>query len=191
MNRVYVNVPRGPLDIDPWLKNLKQGRTFATNGPLLGFSMGDKTLGDELTLPKTQEVSFKAWVRSIVPLDNLEIVCNGKVVKTLSLSGTRDSGDFEGTLPILNTGWCLLRTWSDQSEYPILDLYPYATTSPIYVRVAGTTLPSKADAQYFLAWLDRVSGSVQEHQDWNNNAEKQAILDQLSRARKVYEDLAK
>ena len=191
LNRVYVDVPKGPLDIDPWLKNLKQGRTFATNGPLLGFSMGGKALGDELSLPKTQDVSFKAWVRSIVPLDHLEIVCNGQVVKDLKLSGTRDAGDFEGTLPVSNTGWCLLRAWSNQSEYPILDLYPYATTSPIYIKVAGSSLASKADAQYFLAWVDRVSGAVQDHQDWNNHAEKQSILDQLSRARKVYEDLAK
>lgn len=191
LNRVYVDVPNGPLDIDPWLKNLKQGRTFATNGPLLGFSMGGKALGDELSLPKTQDVGFKAWVRSIVPLDHLEIVCNGQVVKDLKLSGSRDTGDFEGTLPVSNTGWCLLRAWSNQSEYPILDLYPYATTSPIYIKVAGSSLASKADAEYFLAWIDRVSGAVQDHQDWNNHAEKQSITDQLSRARKVYEDLAK
>jgi hypothetical protein len=191
LNRVYVDVPNGPLDIEPWLKNLKRGKTFATNGPLLGFSMEGKALGDELSLPKPQEVTFKAWVRSIVPLDHVEIVCNGQVVKDLKLVGARDSGDFEGTLPISNTGWCLLRAWSNQSEYPILDLYPYATTSPIYVKVAGSSLASRADAQYFLAWIDRVSGAVQAHQDWNSNAEKQSITDQLSRARKVYEDLAK
>ena len=191
LNRVYVDVPKGPLNIEPWLQNLKQGRTFATNGPLIGFSLGGKTLGDELSLPKTQEVSFKAWLRSIVPVDHLEIVCNGHVIKDLKLTGTRDSGDFEGTLPISNTGWCLLRTWSDQSEYPILDLYPYATTSPIYVKVVGSTLASKPDAQYFLNWIDRLTKAAEENHDWNNDAEKQSIMDQLSHARKIYEELAK
>jgi len=33
LNRVYVEVPKGKLDVDPWLANLKRGRTFATNGP--------------------------------------------------------------------------------------------------------------------------------------------------------------
>ena len=48
LNRVYANVPAGPLDIGAWLDSLKQGRTFATNGPLLGFTLGGKALGDEL-----------------------------------------------------------------------------------------------------------------------------------------------
>jgi Tol biopolymer transport system component len=192
LNRVYVQVPKGPLQIDPWLRNLKQGRTFATNGPLLGFSLGGKDLGDELQLPKGgREVPFKAWVRSIVPLDHVEIICDGQVAKELKLTGTRDSGDFEGTLPVANTGWCLLRAWSEQSEYPILDLYPYATTSPIYVQVSGSKAPAKQDAAYFMAWIDRLARAVQEYPDWNNDAEKLVVMDQLSRARAVYEGLAK
>src|SRR5260370_32860197 len=50
LNRVYVKVPNGPLDVEPWLANLKQGRTFATNGPLLGFSLGQRQIGDDLRL---------------------------------------------------------------------------------------------------------------------------------------------
>ena len=34
-----------------WLAALKAGRTFATNGPLLEFSLGGKELGDEVVLP--------------------------------------------------------------------------------------------------------------------------------------------
>jgi len=192
LNRVYVQVPKGSLAIDPWLKNLKQERTFATNGPLLGFSLGGKNLGDEIKLPKSgQDVPFKAWVRSIVPLDHLEIICNGQVAKELKLAGARESGDFDGVLPLANTGWCLLRAWSEQSEYPILDLYPYATTSPIYVQVAGSMIPAKPDAAYFAAWIDRLTKAAQTFSDWNNDAEKLIVMDQLSRARAVYEGLAK
>ena len=51
LNRVYAKVPAGPLNIGTWLDSIKHGRTFATNGPLLGFSLGGKQLGDELRLP--------------------------------------------------------------------------------------------------------------------------------------------
>src|SRR5262249_48496431 len=34
-DRVYVWAPKWPASIDTWLDELKQGRTFATNGPLL------------------------------------------------------------------------------------------------------------------------------------------------------------
>src|SRR6202034_2304071 len=77
LNRVYASVPRGPLDIhlQTWLSSLKQGHTFATNGPLLGFTLGGRTLGDELRLPTGEnKVKVTAWLRSIVPVDHLEVI---------------------------------------------------------------------------------------------------------------------
>ena len=190
LNRVYVEVPKGPLDVEPWLANLKRGRTFATNGPLLGFSLADQPLGGEVKLPAgTHEVKFKAWLRSIVPVDHLEVICNGKTVRDLKLNTSNDSADEQGTLPISGTGWCLLRASSEKAKYPILDLYPYATTSPIYITVSGSKLQVKEDATYFIAWIDQLITTAQQNTDWNTDAEKLAVLDQLSRARKEYEKL--
>jgi len=92
-------------------------------------------------------------------------------------------------LPIAESGWCLLRAWSEKASYPILDLYPYATTSPIYVTVAGYKAHAKEDAAYFIAWIDQLIAATQSNTDWNTNSEKTTVLDQLSRARKVYEKL--
>ena len=62
--------------------DLKQGRTFATNGPLLEFRLGGEMVGSELKFDAAQEaVPFTAKLRSIVPVDHLEVVCNGKVVQ--------------------------------------------------------------------------------------------------------------
>jgi hypothetical protein len=52
LNRVYAEVGAGPLDISSWLESIKSGRTFATNGPLLGFSMAGHRPGDEIKLPR-------------------------------------------------------------------------------------------------------------------------------------------
>ena len=190
LNRVFVEVPKGSLTIDPWLNGLKQGKTFATNGPLLGFSLGDQPLGEELRLsPSTHAVKFSAWMRSIVPIDHLDIICNGQVVRELKMNASRDAADEQGTLPIASSGWCLLRASGDKARFPILDLYPYATTSPIYVTVAGLSLHSKDDAQYFIRWVDQLIEAAHANQDWNTDAEKKTVLDQLSRARGVYEKL--
>jgi hypothetical protein len=190
LNRVFVEVPKGQLTIDPWLIGIKQGKTFATNGPLLGFSLGDQPLGGELKLgPGAQEVKFTAWMRSIVPIDHLDIICNGKVVRELKTNATRDAADEHGTLPISSSGWCVLRASGDKARFPILDLYPYATTSPIYVTVEGSSLHPKDDANYFVRWIDQLIAAAQANQDWNTDTEKKTVLDQFSQARAAYEKL--
>jgi hypothetical protein len=187
LNRVYVEVPKGKLETDAWFNSLRQGHTFATNGPLLGFTLGEQPIGGELKLADGEkQVKFSAWLRSIVPVDHLQVVCNGKVAQDLPLTGDRQSGDFTGSIPISQSGWCVLRAWSEKAEYPILDIYPYATTSPIYISVGNTKPRSPEDAAFFVAWVERLIANAQSNQDWNTDAEKQHVLETLNRAREMY-----
>ena len=192
LNRVYANVPTGPLKIGTWLDALKSGRTFATNGPLLGFSLGGRQVGDELRLPAGEnKVKISAWLRSFVSIDHLQVICDGQVAKDLKISEGGEKADIEDTIPISHSGWCLLRAWSEKSEYPLLDLYPYATTSPIYVTVEGSKVDRSADAAYFVAWIDRLIDGAKSNQEWNSEAEKNAVLGDLTSARKIYAEMEK
>jgi hypothetical protein len=192
MNRVYVHVPDGPLKMDAFLDSLRNGRTFATNGPLLGFTLSEREPGDDLKLPTGENrVKLKAWLRSIVPVDHLQVICNGAVARDLKLRGDHEIADVEDTIPISRSGWCLLRAWSEKPKYPILDLYPYATTSPIYVSVAGSTLKSADDAAYFIAWIDRLIEGAKSNQDWNTYVERTSVLNLLDQARNIYVKLQK
>jgi TolB protein len=190
LNRVYVEVPKGKLDVDPWLANLKRGRTFATNGPLLGFTVENQPIGGNVKLAAgTHKVKFKAWLRSMVPVDHLQVICNGEVSRELQLEGNHDAADVDGTLLVSGSGWCLLRAFSEQAKYPILDIYPYATTSPIYLSVDGSMPKAHDDAAYFVAWVDQLIAAAQTNQDWNTDREKSVVLEHMSQARKVYEQL--
>jgi TolB protein len=192
LNRVYAEVPNGPLNIESWLSSLKQGHTFATNGPLLGFILGSQQVGGELHLPPGEtKVKFSGWLRSIVPVDHLEVICNGRVVRELKLNDDRESADIEDTIPLSQSGWCLLRAWSERAEHPVLDAYPYATTSPIYVTVAGSVAKPTEDAAYFIAWIDRMIQNAKSNPDWNTEAEKISVLNLLEQARIVYVGLQK
>ena len=84
-------------------------------------------------------MKFSAWLRSFVPIDHLQVICNGEVARDLKISGDGETADVEDTIPVSRSGWCVLRAWSEKAEHPILDMYPYATTSPIYVTVEGST----------------------------------------------------
>jgi Tol biopolymer transport system component len=186
LNRVYAEVKPGPLKIEPFLASIKAGRTFATNGPLLHFSLGGQGLGGEVRLETKQEVRFSAEMNSIVPVDHLQIVCNGKVARELALDSNRRSAHVGGSIPLDASRWCVLRAFSDKAEYPILDLYPYATTSPVYVSVAGAPVRSAADAAYFVAWVDRLIAAARSNTSWNTEAEKESVLSMLGEARKRY-----
>ena len=192
LNRVYAEVPNGPLNIESWLSSLKQGHTFATNGPLLGFILGSQQVGGELHLPPGEtKVKFSGWLRSIVPVDHLEVICNGRVVRELKLNDDRESADIEDAIPLSQSGWCLLRAWSEKAEHPVLDAYPYATTSPIYVTVAGSVAKPTEDAAYFIVWIDRMIQNAKSNPDWNTEAEKISVLNLLEQARIVYVGLQK
>ena len=186
-DRVYINVPEFPLTTELWKDGLLKGKTFATNGPLVEFKLGGETVGSELKFDAAQAaVPFTAKLRSIVPVDHLELVCNGKVVQNLKLDGTRDSADVTGTIPIAESGWCVLRAWSEMAEYPVMDKYAYATTSPVYVTVDGKRAYSKADADYFQAWIQRTMEITEKYPDWNSAEEKELVMGRLKKAWEIY-----
>lgn len=189
-DRVYVWTPVWPVSVETWLQELKQGRSFATNGPLVQLTLGGEMVGDELRFDTAQTaVPFTATLRSFVPVDHLEVVCNGEVAQEIKLEGTRDSADASGAIPLNQSGWCVLRAWSEKAEYPVMDKYAYATTSPVYVNIGGKRAYSKEDADYFKAWIDRTTESTEQYPDWNSAEEKAGVMKRLRDARAVYEGM--
>jgi TolB protein len=192
LTRVYASIPNAATGTAPWFQSFKQGRTFVTNGPLLGFTLGGKAVGDELKLPAGEnKVKFTSWLRSFVPVDHLEVVCNGRVLRDLKPDGDRQTADVKGTLTISQTGWCVVRASSDQPEHPVLDDYVYATTSPIYLKVEDSTPKPAEDAAFFISWIDRLVAATKANGNWNMPAERTAVLKMLEQARQVYGSLQK
>lgn len=190
MNRVYARVPDGPLNPRAWLDSLKAGHTLATNGPLLGLQIGGAEVGDELKYAQPQKrVHFKVELKSIVAVDHLELVCDGRVVQSFVKRAPLDQVSAEGSIPVSASGWCILRAASDGGRYPILDNYVYATTSPIYLTVGGAAPRSAKDARFFEAWIDRTTATTAAYPDWNNADEKSHVLERLRQARAVFANL--
>jgi hypothetical protein len=187
MNRVYARLPDDAVEPKKWMTSLKAGRSFATNGPLLGFTLGGAQIGDELAFDAAQpRVNFSVRLRSIVAVDHLELICNGRVVRSLIARKGVDHGEFGGSIALKDSGWCVARASTDAGRYPVLDTYVYATTSPIYVTVAQRKPRSPDDARYFAAWIDRIIETTTAYPDWNNAAEKRSVLERLTQAKAVF-----
>ena len=188
MNRVYVRTG-GALDQRRLLDSLRAGRSFATNGPLLELTVDGHALGDELRLSgRGREVAARVRLRSNVPVDHLELVMNGEL-RDIPLGGDRRTADTAVRVAVARSGWILLRARTDRAIYPVLDLYPYATTGPIYLTVDGRPPASREDAEYFVAWIDRLRAAAAGGA-WNTDAERQAALAEMARARQVYVERA-
>jgi TolB protein len=193
MNRVYALTERASTaeasnDTSArrqrWLEGLRAGRTLATNGPLVGLTVEGQPPGAEVAVPSGETgLNYKGFLRSIVPVDHLELVLNGKVARTIRLTGDHMSADFAGKLPVSGNGWLLMRAWNDAAHPEIFDLYPYATTNAFFFRTSSAAIHCGGDAQYFVKWIDRLEEAATAHKDYNTAAERAATLTQIREAR--------
>jgi len=195
MNRVYVMTePATTADArndlsarrQNWLAGLRAGRTLATNGPLVGLTVEGQPPGSEVAVPAgAAAISYKGFLRSVVPVDHLELVLNGQVARTIHLTGAHLSADFAGKLPVSGNGWLLVRAWNDAAHPEIFDLYPYATTNAFFIRASGAAAHCGSDAQYFVKWLDRLEEVATAHKGYNTAAERETTLGQIRAARAI------
>ncbi|HJW47231.1 MAG TPA: CehA/McbA family metallohydrolase [Lysobacter sp.] len=189
MNRVFLDTA-GRRDDASVLAALKAGHGFVSNGPLLGLLLEGRKPGEALQLDASGKLHFRVALRSPVAVDHLELVHNGQVVKRFDLGEDRRRFEGEGDIEVTHGGWLLLRAWNDGADPQLLDLYPYATTNPVWLDGMGGPPSVRADAAYFGAWLDRVIDAADARDDYNNVEEKRVTLAYLRDARAIYQRLA-
>jgi hypothetical protein len=172
--RFYTAV-QGPLTVESWLAGIRRGATFVTNGPIIEFRVGDKGLGEELVLPASGTVAVEARVRFDPARDDvtrLEVVQNGRVVKSFPRVGATDEirGRFECRID--EASWLAARTWGDKVGEaappdgfvpPFRNRYRGAPaslshTAAIHVSIAGTPSLARHERVPALAraWLARL-----------------------------------
>ncbi len=183
--RVYVKVD-GEFSYVKWILNLRAGKSFVTNGPLLDLSVAGKGLGATLELSSAQEVTVQGTARSQHPLDRVEVLYNGQVVATaLAVKGELTTR-LDQRIRLDRSGWVALRA-SGPPAADIRNDRVYAQSSPIYVTIAGKPAGSAEDAQYFLSWIDRLEQQMRDRDripDARSRAEVQA---ELTLARQFYQ----
>ena len=186
LNRTYVPAT-GRLTREAFLAELRKGHTVATNGPLIHLKVGDAGPGDTVKLAAgVTSLTFRAALRANFPVDHLELVWNGAVAASLTMPD-RQRADVSGSVDVAGGGWMLLRAWNDTPRPEVLDISPYATTSPVYVQ-AGDRLRRSADAAtYFLRRLDLIQAAVESDATYRTAGERAAVLQDVARARAFYE----
>jgi len=188
LNRVYVKAEE-ELDASVFEDKLKAGKSFVTNGPIIGFNMGEANPGDSIIInPDGQRFFYSGFLRSNVPVTKIEIIWNGEVIESRSEKKPMKSMDLSGNITVKGSGWLLMRAWSDQADPNLPDLYPYASTNPIYIKSTATNPQQKPSAEYFLKWISRMESKINTL-NFRNDAEKQAVVKDIQRAKSYYRNL--
>ncbi len=188
LNRVYVNGTK-EMTTTEFLGEMKKGRSFVTNGPVLDFRLEDLQPGDSLTVGgKKKTLSYTGFLRSNVPVDHVEVIYNGDVVAAHS-GVPFTSLDLSGKITVKDNGWVLLRAWNSSVHPDLMDLYPYASTNPIFI-YGGSVSPKRAVAgSYFVKWLDRLERLTNEITTFRTDAEKAGVLGDIQKAKSFYQRL--
>lgn len=155
-NRVYVHTGER-MDYQSWWQNLKAGRSFVTNGPLLLVRADDKLPGEVFAsqAPKTIRLDVQLISRDRVP--RIEIIQNGEVVQTLECSSNREQ-KLTAELSVSRSGWFLLRAIADNPQ-----TFRFASTAPFYVEIGDMkTSISRKSCDLFQKWAEERTASLRE-----------------------------
>jgi hypothetical protein len=186
-SRMYVYVG-DRLTWDGWVEGIRRGRTFVTNGPLLAFTVNGEMPGGEIRLPPDGgEVQISGRFDSIVPVERLEIWSNGGVVKTIAPAAGGRRGEVNERIRVRQSGWYTLRAIGGERHFPVDDQYVVGETSPVYVYCGGQPIRSRADAEFFIRWIDDITRQAEAHPGWRSEQERRHVLDQFAEARRIFE----
>ena len=185
--RTYVRTPDGTLTMDGWFQGLREGRSFVSSGPLIEFTVDGKEPGEELELDGPGEVRLSGRVWGVVPMERVELVVDGDVVRTWELTGARKYLVIDDTVAIGASGWIHLRVeGAREDRWPLDTAYPQAFTNPVWVTVAGRPIRSAAAADYALRWIDKLQAMADQWPGWRSQREREHVFAQFDEAREVY-----
>jgi hypothetical protein len=175
--------------VEPWLEALRKGRTFYSSGPLLEFRVNGEMPGGEVRLGEGGgEVTIEAEVRSIAPLSKVVIYSNGKVFREIPLSGDKRSAELRERFRVSGSAWFSLTAEGPRDR--LLDAnYLQASTNAVRVYTGSGKIRNRESAQYFVRWIDRLTGMAAEWPWWRSEAEKKHVLSQFEQARRIYQKL--
>jgi hypothetical protein len=184
-NRVYVHCEKG-FSYGAFIDGLKRGKSFATNGPMLFISLNGKDMGDSLQVNDKSTLHLVCEVHSQNPLDRLEILYNGKIVRSFAPDLSNHSAIIATDLTASETGWISARCFERRE-----DTVRFAHTSPVFVTVGNAPfIPKRYAAEYFLEKTQELIASVAQRK-FPDESTRRATLEYYREAEKIYSELVK
>jgi hypothetical protein len=190
--RTYAKL-EGPLTEADYLKAIHAGRTFATSGPILILTANGLDSGATIryTTGKSEPIQIKAELHSIQPLNSLELIYNGKIITQVNLDDKIPSPLLKRSIELKlrpnRSGWVVARAIFTAPD----GFLRQAHTSPVYIAVDSKPTTSKQDAEYMIAWIDRLIKVSEKPDRYPSDEEREKAQAIFREAQQIYRDIAK
>lgn len=182
-NRVYVHLDE-PFSYEAWRRGLDQGRSFVTNGPVLLVEANGALPGEVFRLRprETRRLALDIRVDSLDPLEAVEVVRDGRVVKRFEGDEIRPWLRWDG-LEYSKAGWFLVRAIAR-----VPSTFRFASTAPFWVDVEGAPpRVHREDVEFFIEWISERIAAIESGQfEKLEGAELEAVLGPHRRALEVF-----
>lgn len=175
-NRVYVHLSK--FDPSEWWRELRRGRSFVTNGPILLVTAQGLVPGATFEIAAPTTLELDVTLLSFDPIQELEVIRDGVSVAKIPVptEPNRESRlrEFHGrfALRVDQAGWFLVRAIADVPE-----TFRFASTAPSYVETAVQTRRiSRRSVEFFLNWQTERLRELSESKLLTDPAERAAVL---------------
>lgn len=191
-DRVYAHV--GPkFDYTEWIRCYKKGKSFATNGPFLFFTVNGQEPGAELRFGPKEMPALKARLKVVtfLPVETLEIVVNGEVAASRKAEPGQEVIELDADVPIRQSSWIAGRCTGPAHRLNTMNDLVFAHSSPIYCLLGDQKIRSRKDGEFFVGWMDSLWDNTDENGRFEKPQDKAHVQEVFMRARRIYEEMQK
>jgi hypothetical protein len=182
--RVYVQI--GPkFDYAAWLKAFREGRSFASNGPVIDLKVNNKAPGDEVQLDAPADVTIQATVRTQTPLESVQVIVNGRPAHSEATAG-KTTFDIKHKLRVDRSSWIAVRALGPPHRLILNDTGAYAHTSPVYVAVGRQPIRIAEDVKFYRDWVERLIDRTETRGRFKKPEDKAEVLTLFRKALEFY-----
>jgi hypothetical protein len=185
-SRQYVHVG-GTMSWDRWIQRYREGRSFATTGPLLTFDVNGSEVGEEIKIRpgSTYSATLTADVMSRTPIDRVEFIHNGRVIGSVDADGAL-TVRAEKDVQVSESSWFAARVSGPGA--PGLTTRAMAHSSAVYVTSGQQQVLVREDLELAVRWVDRLWAYLIERDNFGSAANQAAATDMIGRARQHFQD---
>lgn len=190
--RTYALTGEGPVrpSAPEFMEAIREGKTFGTNGPLLFMDVAGEPPGSVMEVSELPggTVPVSVEVASIVPLDVVEIVSDGRVVHSEDARGRGPRFTVEAEISVADAGWIAARARGPNHPH-VADDYPFAHTTPVYLTRNGLQKVYADDAVFLYRVVEELWEWVDGRDRWRNEDERATYQSRIQAALDHYQEV--